>query len=192
MEDRIPMTKRKSKSVHVKVVRDPAFEPQPMTTAEEARVREIAAASVAKARPRFHRRTLTYLWEHKVMSLVAVMGGVAALIASTQAVVEFVHPVTYQFVGDPPFAGRQEVADTFKDIQKSLKETLETAQGANQSAQQALQTSNENRLRRLRDDRIELKALVDQHPDDQVLQKLLDKTDTDIMKAVAEADKASK
>lgn len=112
---------------------------------------------------------------------------VVVLIGSAGTIFGFLHPVTYAVIGDPPFASRQEVADSLSDVSKTLKQTLETAQSANQAAQRAQQTSIENRLRRLQDDRNEIKAHQLQNPTEQIWQSLLDKIDADIMKSIEEA-----
>ena len=140
-----------------------------------------------KPRPKAHRISwMVYVWEKKLMLGIVSASGV---IVASGIVFGFLHPVTYAVVGDPPFASREEVAASLKDVRDALQQTLETAKAANSAAQSSLQQSNDNRLDRLSERRRGLMEVLAKNPGDSVIARLLDQTERDIMSATSEAAK---
>lgn len=91
--------------------------------------------------------------------------------------------------GPMPFPARTELGDLHKDfeghlntIDKTLNETLEVARAANTSAQQAISQTNEYRLDRLLQLKIQLEEQIKKSPGDAALKASLARTDIDIGK----------
>lgn len=118
--------------------------------------------------------------------ITMILATASSLILAVGIVFGFLHPVTYAVVGDPPFAGRTEIAAAFDDVRKGLAAVSRSTELASAKAQQALDTSNENRLRRLMDDRVELQAKARMAPRDMITQSALAQKEIDIQKLLAE------